>query len=218
VISSSASEIVLEASIPPVQAQEVVADGVAYQRLHLAEAGTTTEVGKPELPTFGRFVAVPSGARIEVKMLDEREATAAVGGQGMYRVFPAQQPQADQGAEPPFELNASWYEQDAFYPAETVTVDEATTLRGVNAAVVRFSPVQYNPARGQLRVYSKLRVSISFVGGSGQFVDQRLWSPYFENTYQQLLLNYPILEAEVEDAAQEAASPPAWPVMVGRSI
>jgi hypothetical protein len=174
----------------------------------LAEAGTTGEIGKPELPTFGRFVAVPSGARIEVEMLEERESAAAVGQQGMYRVFPAQQPQAAQGAEPPFELNASWYEQDSFYPAETVRVDEVTTLRGVNATVVRFFPVQFNPARGQMRVYSRLRVRISFSEGSGQFVDQRLWSPYFESMYQQLLLNYSLLEAEVGSAARVAVPPP----------
>jgi hypothetical protein len=190
------------------QFREMVVDGVAYQRLYLAEAGTTSEIGKPELPTFGRFVAVPSGARIEVEILEERESAAVVGQQGMYRVFPAQQPQADQGAEPPFELNASWYEQDVFYPAEPVMVDEVTTLRGVNATVVRFFPVQFNAARGEMRVYSRLWVRISFSESSGQFVDQRLWSPYFENMYQQLLLNYPLLEAEAESVARMAAPPP----------
>jgi hypothetical protein len=208
VVTSSTKEIVLEAGIPPVQFREVVENGIIYQRLSLPGTGTTTEIGKPELPTFGHFVAVPIGARLQVEILEETPLVALLAQQDAYRIYPAQQPQMDLGPEPPFELNAAFYKEDALYPPKTVAADEVTTLRGINVTVVRFFPVQFNPARGQLRVFSRLRVRISFSDSSERFVDQRLWSPYYENMYQQLLLNYSLLEAEVEQAAGATVSPP----------
>jgi hypothetical protein len=201
VVAVSADEIVVEASIPPVHLGELVENGVTYQRLYLSGTGTTSTLGRPELPSFGRFFAVPVGATLQVEILEETPANTPLEQREPYRVFPAQPPQADQGLEPPFVLDAGFYEQDAYYPSQTVTVDEVTTLRGINVSLVRFTPVQYNPARGELRVFSRLRARISFPGGTGRFIDQRLWSPYLESTYQQLLLNYPLLEAEVEQAA-----------------
>jgi hypothetical protein len=200
VVAVSADEIVVEASIPSVHLGELVENGVTYQHLYLPGTGTTSALGQPELPSFGRFFAVPMGATLQVEILEETRATAPLGQRAPYRVFPAQPPQADQELEPPFVLNEDFYEQDVYYPSQTVTVDEVTTLRGLSVSVVRFTPAQYNPARGELRLFSRLRARISFQGGTGQFIDRHLWSPYLDSTYRQLLLNYPLLEAEAAQA------------------
>jgi hypothetical protein len=94
------------ASWPPtcsLQLREVVENGVTYQRMHLPGTDTTTEMSKPELPTFGCFAAVPVGAELQVEILAETPSVAPLAQQGAYTIYPAMQAQTDQGSELPFE-------------------------------------------------------------------------------------------------------------------
>ena len=114
VLASSANELVLEVSVPPVQIRQVVVNGVAYQRLYMPGTGSTAEIGKPELPTMGRFIVVPQGAKPHIEVLEEIPSTIPLERQGTYRVYPALQPQADGWPEPPFVLDKDFYEQAVF--------------------------------------------------------------------------------------------------------
>ncbi len=185
VVSSSSEEIVLEVTIPVVTQEEAQQDGTAYQRLSLPSSGTTTEIGKPELPAFGRFVAVPRGADLKVEVLADLVETSTG-----YLVYPAQEPRIDQDGEPDFVIDLASYERDEYYPTEIVELEEPAIIRGVEVVLVRFYPVQYNAAREQLRIHTRFGVRISYSGGAGTFSDERLRSPYFDSLLSSVLLNY----------------------------
>jgi len=204
VVKSTRDELVLDVRIAGLATSEVQQNDTVYRRLHLPYSGATTEVGKPELPTFGRFLALPQGAQVEVEVLDAISETI-----GDVLIYPAQEPQPDGPAlqeEPPFVIDEDFYAQDFLYPGRVATVDEAKTLRGCRSTVVRLYPFQYNPARRELTSYSRLRVRLRFVGAEGPFVNERYRAPSFENLYRRLFLNYEQLGAPQPTPAPESAT------------
>jgi hypothetical protein len=191
VLTSSSEEIVLEISIPPLVEEEVQREGRVYQRLFLPQSGTTTDIGRPELPAFGRFIALPSGAEVEIEVVEDTAETHTG-----YLVYPAQEPIAEPaGEESEFVIDLTSYRQDELYPSEIVQLEGPQVIRGVEVMLVRFTPVQYSASRGELKVHSNFRVRVSFIGGVRAPVDGRLRSPYFDSLLSNLLLNYSQLGA-----------------------
>jgi hypothetical protein len=182
--------LTLDVTVPTVIEQQVQQQATTYQRLSLLGSGSTSEIGQPELPSFGRFVAIPRGAQVQVQVLADQLETRSG-----YLLYPAQQPQVEQGEEPPFTLDAASYERDEFLPSEIVTVEGPYTIRGVEVILVRFHPVQYNPAGRTLRIHTSFRTRLSFSGGGSMLPDERLRSPYFEPLLASTLLNYAELES-----------------------
>jgi uncharacterized repeat protein (TIGR01451 family) len=188
VMRSTADELVLDVHVAGLTTDEVEQDGAVYQRLRLPYSGATSEVGRPELPTFGRFLALPQGAQVQVEVLDAASETIP-----NVLIYPAQEPQPDGSPaqkEPSFAIDEDLYAQDALYPGLVASADETKNLRGCQVTVIRFYPYQYNPARQELTTYSHLRVRVRFVGARGPFIDERYRASSFENLYRRLLLNY----------------------------
>jgi hypothetical protein len=185
VVSSSSEEIVLDVEIPPLVEEDVQREGSVYQHLYLPHSGTATEIGKPELPAFGRFIALPSGAEVQIEVVEDTVETRTG-----YLVYPAQEPVTEQGEEPEFVIDLTSYQRDELYPPEIVQLEGPQVIRGVEVILVRFYPVQYNAARGELKIHLSFRVRVSFVGGVEALVDERLRSPYFDSLLSNILLNY----------------------------
>ncbi len=188
VLDSNAQGVTLDVTVPPLLEEEVQQRDNTYQRLTLHSAGTTGEIGQPELPSFGRFVAIPRGAEVRVQVLADFVETRSG-----YLVYPAQEPYPEQDEQPPFVLEAAAYQIDEFLPTDIVEIEGPYVFRGVEVVLIRFHPVQYNPAQRTLKIHSGFQVGISFTGGGG-FADQRVRSPYFEPLLSSLLLNYSALD------------------------
>ncbi|HJX39203.1 MAG TPA: C25 family cysteine peptidase [Anaerolineae bacterium] len=190
VVDSSTQGLTLDVTVPTVMEQQVQQQATTYQRLSLLDAGSTSEIGQPELPSFGRFVAIPSGAQVHVEVLADTVETRTG-----YLLYPAQEPQVEQGETPPFTLDAASYQRDEFRPSEIVTVEGPYTIRGVEVVLVRFYPVQYDAAARTVKLHSSFRVTVSFAGGGPTLSEDRLRSPYFEPLLASTLLNYAELES-----------------------
>ena len=188
VLDSTAQGITLDVTVPAVIEREVEQQATTFQRLALRGAGSTSEVGQPELPSFGRFVAIPRGGAVQIEVLADTTETRSG-----YLVYPAQEPHPEQQEEPDFVLESSAYQVDEFRPREIVEIEGPYVIRGVEVVLIRFHPVQYRAADRTLRVHTSFRVRASFSGGQA-FVDQRVRSPYFEPLLANTLLNYGQLE------------------------
>jgi hypothetical protein len=184
VLESSAHGLTLDVAVPAPVEEEVQQRATTFQRLTLQNAGTTSEIGQPELPSFGRFVAIPRGAEVQVEVLADTTETRSG-----YLVYPAQEPYPEQGEEPPFVLEAAAYQVDEFRPRDIVEIEGPYVIRGVEVVLLRFHPVQYNAADKTLKIHHSFRVQVSFFGGES-FADQRVRSPYFESLYSAFILNY----------------------------
>ena len=151
--------------------------------------------GKPNLPSFSRFVAVPNGASAHVEMGYRSMTTIA-----NVDLLPATPIKFDTDDSPnTYEKDLSIYNKNAFFPEQPVTVSEPFSLRGVQTVAVTVAPYQYNPVTKELRVYDDLQFGIRFDGGNGEFGDDRLRSPYWDPILMQNLANYnqlPVIDYE----------------------
>ncbi len=189
-LASDANEVILDVNFPGMVINEIVKEGMTYQSLLISGGGRTSNLGWAEVPTFGRFIAVPLDAEPQIEVLEYTAQTLSG-----YNVYPVQEQPVDKAGapEPEFVKDEDFYQRNEFYPDRMVFVEEPKIIRGCPVSLFILFPVQYNPATQELKVCSHMKVKISFVGGSGLFVDPIHRSPYFEPLYQNLLLNYPSL-------------------------
>lgn len=195
VLLSTANELVLHIRFPGMSAGELERQGDIYHSLRIPGGGRTHNIGWSELPNWSRFVAVPQGAIPQVEVVDQNYQILPG-----YRLYPAQELQVDKAGvpEPDFTKDEEFYRKDGFYPDRLAFAAEPKIVRGCRVSTLTLFPVQYNPARGEVRVFSEMQVRVSFSGGSGSFVDPRLRSPYFESFWDNLLLNYSALGSPPE--------------------
>jgi len=190
ILSSTARELVLHLRFPGMNRKDITKEGVLYQTLSIPGGGRTYNLGWAELPTWSRFVAIPQEAvpRVEIIQYVSRILPG-------YNVYPVQELPVDlkDAPQPEFVKDAKFYNTDRFYPERLVFLKEPGIIRGCRVSSLTFLPVQYNPVKGELRVIPEIKIKISFEGGKGGFIDPRYRSPYFENLFQNLLLNYSAL-------------------------
>ncbi len=62
----------------------------------------------------------------------------------------------------------AFYLTDQFSPAEPAQLASTGFVRSQRVASLRFQPFQYNPVTGELRYYSRIRLRLSFLGGSSR--------------------------------------------------
>ena len=151
--------------------------------------------GTPNLPATSRFVAIPNGASASVQM-GYRSMTTIHN----VDIMPAAPLKFDTDDTPnTYEKDLSIYNKDAFYPAQPVSISEPFSMRGVQTVAVTITPYQYNPVTKELRVYDDLQFSLNFNGGTGEFGEERLRSPYWDPILMQNLANYnqlPVVDYE----------------------
>ncbi|MCK4385295.1 MAG: hypothetical protein KAW52_03440 [candidate division Zixibacteria bacterium] len=194
-LTSNGNEVIFEVNFPGMTIEDVVKEGKTYQTLFMPGGGRTYNLGWPELPTFGRFIAIPLEAEPQIEILEYTAQTLSG-----YNIYPVQEQPIDKvGApQPEFIKDEDFYQQNEFYPDRMAFVEEPKIIRGCPVSLFVLFPVQYNPATEELKVYSHIKVKISFIGGTGIFIDPVYRSQYFEPLYQNLLLNYSSLGSPLQ--------------------
>ena len=144
------------------------------------------DAGKPNLPSFSQFVAVPNGATAHIEM-GYRSMTTL---QNVDLMAAAPLKFDTDDSPNTYEKDRTIYGRNAFYPEQPVSVSEPFSLRGVQTVAVTVVPFQYNPVTKELRVYDDLQFGVRFDGGNGEFGDNRLRSPYWDPILMQNLANY----------------------------
>jgi len=183
--SQSATGVNLNFSITEFTLTENVIDGVPMQNIRMANAFLPNDEGAPDLPGFGRYIAIPQGATAKLNVLSLRTETI----QGV-EIAPAPRIPLDTEKGPlEYNKNDGLYTRDAFYPAEPFKLSEQTQLRGVDAAIIGITPYQYNPVTKELIIYRDVEIEVVFEGGNGYFGQDRLRSRWFDPILQDALLN-----------------------------
>ena len=144
------------------------------------------DAGKPDLPSFSQFVAVPNGATAHIEM-GYRSMTTL---QNVDLMAAAPLKFDTDDSPNTYDKDMAIYGRNAFYPEQPVSVSEPFSLRGVQTVAVTVVPFQYNPVTKELRVYDDLQFDVRFDGGNGEFGDNRLRSPYWDPILMQNLANY----------------------------
>ncbi len=164
-------------------------DGVTMQKVTLPGSFLPNNPGAPDLPGFGRFIAIPFGAEARVTILNAETRTLRD-----LDLLPAAPIQFENDDTPPTHVkDAAIYGLSANYPASPVMVSEPLEMRGVTAVTLGITPFQYNPVTRELTVYTNLDVRVDFVGGTGRFTEDRLRNRFWEPFLRDQLVNYDVL-------------------------
>lgn len=159
-------------------------EDIHYQLIEILGFGTLTEMGKPALPMRNYPIAVPLGARVNLEITSYDYKTFRG-----YLIHPALEPLPDNGKnESAFVIDKDFYSKDLFYPESVVAVDSIKIMRGFQFTYIRLCPVQYNPAKKELRVYSNIEARITFSGGS-DFVNLKQYSEHFAKVFRNFVVN-----------------------------
>ncbi len=198
-LASSRAGVSFEVDVPAPVIAPVATGGGTYQRVDLAGFASDAAFGHPDLPAQAVWIAVPEGARVVVDAVGD--APRLYDG---VRVLPAGAmtdvvlaPGATQ-APAPFADRAA-YARAGYAPDALASVLTVTHLREQRVARIAVRPVAWDPALGRLRVYSRVRVSVAFVGGAapatgGEPAPALATSDPFEDVYQ-TLLNHDVARA-----------------------
>jgi hypothetical protein len=221
VTSSDATGIVLELATPTLTLQDEAGAAGPCRRLTVAGYAQAGAPGTPELPVQSALLGVPADTEFTVAITPL--ASEVVAGAGALCPAPAAGAEPDDGeavryVERPAAPDSALYGQDAPYPAQAATVEEAGYVRSQRVVRVTLYPFQYNPARGELLHHKRLQVRLSFAGGvtsAAAAGDEGV----FEETLATTLLNYdsarlwrmPPAPEEVAPAEAEAVWRPPQP-------
>jgi len=178
-------------SINDFSTEIIEANTIMYERLKLQSGGFTAEYGKAELPTISFYVAIPKEAKVSL----DYETSDFILLQD-YNIYPSQppKPETDGYIDPPFTKNESFYSTNEYYPSSVVQVSPIKTIRGCRFVMVSVFPFTYNPATKTLKVYNDISISIDFIGGTGEFIPERLRSIYYQPLLDAFLVNSNIVE------------------------
>jgi PKD repeat protein len=180
-----------------------VTDGIPMKNILLPQVFLPNDEGMPDLPGFGRNIAVPKGAKASLVIGNYRVETIK-----NIDIAPAPRIPLDTEDGPlQFRKNDRVYTSDAFYPAEPFKISEITQIRGVDIATVGITPFQYNPVTKELLIYRDVELEIVFEGGNGQFGDDRLRNRWFDQILQDAIGNYQSLpEIDYNDRIRQTQS------------
>jgi hypothetical protein len=198
--SSSGAGLQLSFTLPALGVEDVEMDGRTFQILTIPGGGSAGDVGSPELPTFGRLLAIPAHGSVKIVPVVEEEEV-----RGGYRVVPAQ---SEEGSALAYDEEE--YARDDFGDEPIVEAGAPAILRDLRVVPLTFRPVSYNPAEGTLKIARRIRIDVTFTDAPSEnekATTDRPIPPSFDDLYRALVVNYE------EMAGGRDVQPGAWVVI-----
>ena len=157
--------------------------------------------GQPNLPFENHYIAVPKGAKVNVRVKENGCQTL-----NSIDLMPAAEVMLNRDAElPKLRKDMSVFGKDANFPAENVTIAQTTQIRGLDVLMLSVTPFRYNPVRKTLEVLYDMDIEVCFEGGNGQFGDARYRNPAWDGILRDLVINSDMLpEAHYYEHLNEA--------------
>lgn len=182
-------KVLINYSINSFSLEEMDIKGEQMQKLSMPGHFLPNDAGAPDLPGDGKFVAIPEGAKASLNILSMD--TEIIKDVNLAPAFVI--PKDDEEGELKYEKDPKIYSKDAFYPAEPVRLSESMQIRGVDAVMLGVTPFQYNPVTKELKVFSNIKLEVSWEGGNGHYGENRLRNKYWDPIVKDALLNPQVL-------------------------
>ena len=194
-IEQTRGNVALEYNLDEMSLTSFTYNGEEMQTIGIADISLPNGKGLPNVPSYSRAIAIPQGAQAvlhvvsyEQQLIDDVNVEPSLGVQ-------VENEEPDMN----YTKDMKVYAENAFYPTEFASVSEPSSIRGVDIVNLSINPVRFNPVTKQAIVYHNIEVEVEFVGGNGQFGDNRLRSRYFDPILAQNIMNYnslPVIDYE----------------------
>ncbi len=186
IVSSSASELLIEYSIHQIELEEVQVNGMKMIKPILSGSILQNDEGMPDLPGLGRYFAIPNGAKVELEILSTRTEIIK-----NIDIAPSPIIPLDTNTDPlEYYKNLKVYESDSSYPANPIQLSEITEIRGIDSAILGITPFQYNPVTKDLIVLKDIKIRINFNGGSSRFGEDRFRNIWWDSILSDVFINF----------------------------
>jgi hypothetical protein len=165
VLSEDETGVILELRTKGFETEVVTVNGRVFERLRINEYihGFTSEIGRPQLPVKGILLNLPAGmaARVSVQQTEVQPHSG-------FMVYPVPQHAAAEqgdtaGLAEIFTIDDAFYEKNRFYPAEVARAGERYVWRDQAKHQILFYPLAFNPATGDLTLYTRIRIKVDYV-------------------------------------------------------
>ena len=184
--SQDASGLEIVYSIEKMLLEDISVGGNIMQMVSMPGVILPKDAGAPNLPGYGRYIAIPQGSSANVRIVDYRTEIYTD-----IDITPAPPIPLDTDDSPPvFEKDPDIYSRNAYYPDSPVEISAPSLIRGIDVVILAVTPFQYNPVTKELIVYRDLRIEVDFIGGNGSFGNDCFRSLYWEPMMKASLLNY----------------------------
>lgn len=120
----------------------------------------STEIGRPDLPIITQMIEIPLCDEVEVKLSDVQFKAVKPLGDPMMPVQPA--PSKADRTPLPFVMDSAYYANNAMGNHPMAWVEQMGVGRDRNLALLRISPVAYNPVTGEMQVVTKMTVTLTY--------------------------------------------------------
>jgi hypothetical protein len=161
----------------------VLIDGVEYSCIVIGEESNLLLEGKPDIPNICRSIVIPDNAKMKIDIVDKS-----------YEVFENVLISPSKGNllrsvnpdDVPYVFGDVYFE-DAWFPSEIASLRDPYIIRDFRGQVVEIYPIQYNPVKKQIRVYSNIEVKIYPDGtDTKNCINRNSWPEKIDYDYKEI--------------------------------
>jgi hypothetical protein len=166
-------------------------EGSGYAAVTLRGGIAWGRPGAPELPAFGALVDLPEGTRAVGVRATASEFVSVGSGA---RVRPAQMPAAGNQAARWTDADAALYAEQSWLPSTAAELGASGMMRGRPLAGLRLYPVQTVPATGEIRLATRIELTIELASGPASTTQRRVipeWEAEFDAGLARALGRHP---------------------------
>lgn len=129
-----------------------------YDQVRMKGLILSTKAGNPQLPIANLTASIPDEMKaISVKVVSTEKRVIP----GRYRIYPSQPPQPISSGSAVFvEPDSTVYSSSQPYPGKILELTGCGSLGGYKLVNLIFYPLQYQPAKGSLTLYTKVEFSL----------------------------------------------------------
>lgn len=163
---------------PQLVVQPQQAEGATFAFVTFEGAAPSTQLGRPNLPIITEMIEIPLCSKVNVTVSNVQTKDLEPLKYPMMPVQPAPS-KADKGPLP-FVIDSAFYATDAFTDQPAAWVQVMGVARDRNMALLRVSPLSYNPVTGGLRLITAMDITLTFEGAdvaATQQMHRRYYSP-----------------------------------------
>ncbi len=195
-LSKSTQSLTLKTSMSSILLTPTETKGGSFVNLFAPGTIKIFNEGSPNLPVVSKLIEVPQDAVVEIRIISFDEEIINLSELGFTNKISPAQPSISKSTDPidvPFYYNEAAYNKDEFMYDKIAIYEESGMMRATRFGRIEIRPIQYNPAKNQIRVLNNLVIEINFKNGNQiktLQLKEKYASAYFDMILNSELINY----------------------------
>ena len=192
VLESQGGKIKIEYIFGGYEQEVVKINGTEYLFLQAPGMVWTMEKGMPQIPIYRSSVVIPDNSAMNYKIVEQEAFEVSTQPIMPSKGHMTRDIEID---AVPYSFGNS-YNSDAWYPENTVKLDEPYIVRDLRGMTVQFNPIQYNSVQGKMKIYKRIVIELfadnklSLINPFNRMSPLNRVASEFAPIYRGLFMNY----------------------------